>query len=385
MKHLRSGWLMCLLTSLALAGQLSAQTKKPPPKKTELAKDKDPGQPVQFKGDAKMSVHTWKMEKGSMYRITVKAESFTPEVAVDGHRNNMPFISPVLPPVGAPNPVPAKNRTAQMIFSPPATREYTIKVGHLPGADVGDGPLPYTLTIERAAFKPLLDTKNKIEVNEQIRAMEQGKIYSIAVTGKGFAPEVQIMDGDRSMAVSGHGRWFGFGPDAEFISSITFKPARSMDYRILIGVGPVAPERQIPLAYSVQFTELKVELTVADKLTIQDPLYARRGGPHKVHTIKLQADKKYQIDLTSLTFDTYLFLEDSDGNVIMEDDDGGEGLNARIIFQPTRTDTYRIVATTFGQGAPSKAPGDYTLSVTENPHAQPRFALPPFGQGDFKK
>jgi hypothetical protein len=124
-----------------------------------------------------------------------------------------------------------------------------------------------------------------------------------------------------------------------------------------------------------------MELSLKEQLTKQDPTYPGRGGPHKVHTVKLEAGKNYQIDMMSRFFDTYLFLEDSAGKVLMEDDDGGEGRNARIIFRPTRTDTYRIVATTFNRGAAIYSLGAYSLLVVENPHAQPRFGTPLPGTG----
>jgi hypothetical protein len=135
------------------------------------------------------------------------------------------------------------------------------------------------------------------------------------------------------------------------------------------------------LTYTTQIVELKVALTVNDSLTKQSPIYARRGGPHKMHTVQLEAGKNYQIDMVSRLFDAYLALEDSTGKFLLEDDDGGEGLDARLIFRPTKADTYRIIATTYNRGVPNVNPGAYTLRVLENANAQPRFAAPsPFGK-----
>jgi len=90
--------------------------------------------------------------------------------------------------------------------------------------------------------------------------------------------------------------------------------------------------------------------------------------------------------MISTYFDSYLFLEDSAGTVLMQDDDGGGYPNARIIYRPTKTDTYRIVATTFEKAAPDLSPGLYTVTVVENPNAQRAFATPPFkGFPKFKK
>lgn len=56
-----------------------------------------------------------------------------------------------------------------------------------------------------------------------------------------------------------------------------------------------------------------------------------------------------QIDLTSADFDAYLILEDANGAHLAEDDDGGVGLNSRLVHTVTAGE-YRIVATTFWSG-----------------------------------
>jgi hypothetical protein len=220
-------------------------------------------QTVQLKGDAKMSVHPLKMEQGSTYRLTVKAHGFLPEISIDGQHNTSavgPSNAGVNP---GQQPVPGAEKTSSVIFVPPQTREYQIKVGHLPTADVAQGPLPYTLTVERApgAFKPVARPANtKLEVSEISKRFEQGKTYSIAITGKGFAPIVQIMNDTGVLIWSNQGKWFGFGPDAEFVNTITFKPGLTMNYRIVVLVSTLAADtRQSPFSYTTQVTELKVE------------------------------------------------------------------------------------------------------------------------------
>jgi hypothetical protein len=359
------GQLLACLTASALIGPVAAQEPEPAKK------------PVEFKGEAKTSAHRYKMEKGAIYRITAKGEGFLPYVQVD-----MP-ISPGgvgVPPLTSVNSINVRGKSdlGQMIFAPTETKEYSIKVDFAPGADIPKGPHPYTLTIERANFKPLAPRADaELNVSENSRKLEQGKVYHITVTGRGFEPTVQIVDAGKSKAMAfNNGKALGFGPDAEFVTSLTFVPTKTADYRILVAVGPYSPQRTGALAYTTKIAELKTDLVATAELSNKDPKYPRRGGPYKLHTVKLQADKKYQIDMMSSAFDSYLFLEDSAGKLLMEDDDGGDGLNARIIFVPKKTDTYRIIATTFNQfvGAPV---GAYTLIVMENPDAVPR--LRPFG------
>jgi Ca2+-binding EF-hand superfamily protein len=65
----------------------------------------------------------------------------------------------------------------------------------------------------------------------------------------------------------------------------------------------------------------------------------------KVFIVMLEAGKRYQIDHMSQAFDAYLILEDSDGTVLAQDDDGGEGTNSRILYRPDTTGICRLIAT----------------------------------------
>jgi hypothetical protein len=55
-----------------------------------------------------------------------------------------------------------------------------------------------------------------------------------------------------------------------------------------------------------------------------------------IYQIKLAAGKTYVIDMVSpnqKALDPYLVLKDANGVILAEDDDGGDGLNARITFR----------------------------------------------------
>jgi len=51
------------------------------------------------------------------------------------------------------------------------------------------------------------------------------------------------------------------------------------------------------------------------------------------YSFRLSSATSVQIDLESDSFDTYLLLLSSAGTVLEEDDDGGSGLNSRIVRQ----------------------------------------------------
>lgn len=103
-----------------------------------------------------------------------------------------------------------------------------------------------------------------------------------------------------------------------------------------------------------------VSLTLNGQIVEGDAKDAVRQMPCKIHIVKLEKGKKYQIDMTSTDFDTYLRVESSTGEDLAQDDDGGGNLNARIRFTPTKDDSFKIIATSFSGGE-----GNYTLTVRD--------------------
>jgi hypothetical protein len=89
-----------------------------------------------------------------------------------------------------------------------------------------------------------------------------------------------------------------------------------------------------------------------------------RGKASIVYQVKLTEGKTYVIDMLSpdqKALDPFLRLLDATGKILAVDDDGGEGLNARITIRAPATGAYQIVATSFG----GVGVGDFTLQVKE--------------------
>jgi hypothetical protein len=80
----------------------------------------------------------------------------------------------------------------------------------------------------------------------------------------------------------------------------------------------------------------------------------------KTYTFKMIEGKIYQIDMRSKVLDSFLRLEDPNGQQVSEDDDSGGNLDARIVYQAVMTGDYQIIATSFDQ-----ALGKFTLAVKE--------------------
>lgn len=108
-----------------------------------------------------------------------------------------------------------------------------------------------------------------------------------------------------------------------------------------------------------------VPLQAAGRLSDTDTKDSKLGNPCKVFQILLLKGTEYRIDMKSADFDSYLRLEDPDGNELTANDDGGGGRNARIAFTPKRDGTYRVIAIAFG------GEGTYTLKVATKPPPRP--------------
>jgi hypothetical protein len=94
---------------------------------------------------------------------------------------------------------------------------------------------------------------------------------------------------------------------------------------------------------------------VFDEVTARDPVDADRGCLYKAYPYKMVAGTTYVIDMIDQngpagSMDPFLRLVDSTGKQHAYDDDGGEGLNSRIVFLAPKTDDYTVKATTCSSG-----------------------------------
>ncbi|MCI0683313.1 MAG: hypothetical protein L0Y71_14515 [Gemmataceae bacterium] len=359
-QHVATGVLGCLLAVTSLPSNAISQ---------EAAQ---PNQTVEFKGTAKLSAHTYRLLKGATYRVTVQADGFVPELAVVDDLGVLTGAAGDL--AGA----------AQLVFTSPETRDYRFLVT-FSALKLKKGENRYVLTIEKASFATETSFKDPLKLNEHTRTLTANRLYNIAVTSYDFEPDIRILDGDKTVASRNSVGSDGFAPydfkpdvkpplkpplKREYVTNLSFAPPRTAQYRILVSVGRNSKLGDRALAYITRVTELKPELSIVGEIKNDDPVYRRWGeARHKVHALRLEAGATYQIDLASDAFDAFLFLEDASGDVILADDDSGGNLNARIVVRPKRSETHRIIATTFDRDG--FATGPYTLTVVVNPHARP--------------
>jgi hypothetical protein len=97
-------------------------------------------------------------------------------------------------------------------------------------------------------------------------------------------------------------------------------------------------------------------------LSVGDSIEGTADNNTPEFSVALSEGQSVQIDIVSEDFDTYLELLDSNGSIIDENDDGGDGLNSRLFFTAPASDTYIIRVRAFG----GDATGDFTVSVSES-------------------
>lgn len=97
-------------------------------------------------------------------------------------------------------------------------------------------------------------------------------------------------------------------------------------------------------------------------LSKTDPQDKKRDNHrYKAYSVQMKAEVTYQIDLKSKDFDPVLRLEAADGKELAQNDDGGDGFNARITFKCPETASYRIVCTEVG----TAKMGKFNLSIQQ--------------------
>ncbi|MSU80244.1 MAG: redoxin domain-containing protein [Gemmataceae bacterium] len=104
------------------------------------------------------------------------------------------------------------------------------------------------------------------------------------------------------------------------------------------------------------------EIVINGKLTNADLKdKVRTDSFAKTFTYRMVENQRYQIDMVSTEFDSYLRLENPAGDNVAQDDDGGGFPNARMIYVAPKNGDYTIVCTSFGGGDAGK----FTLIVRD--------------------
>ena len=219
-----------------------------------------------------------------------------------------------------------------------------------------------------------------------------GKRYQIDLKSKDFDTFLRLEDPA--------GQEVAFNDDADpstLDSQIVYQADKDGEFKIIVAsfdgkVGNFtltvieAEAKALPLTGS-KYTSKAIELKLKDgkasytgEFTEKDATAFKRY--YKLFNVQFEKGKTYRIDHSSKQpeFDAYLFLEDADGTQLEADDDGGGGLNSRIVYKVAKTGTYRIIATTL----PAGQTGKFTVEISppdakEAKEADLKFRISNFG------
>jgi hypothetical protein len=120
-------------------------------------------------------------------------------------------------------------------------------------------------------------------------------------------------------------------------------------------------------------TALAVGSTVSGELSETDPLDEETEQWYDLYTFHAVEGSRYAVAMDA-DFDAYLILGTgtADFEEITRNDDSGNETDARIVFEPERSGTYSVRATSFS----GETTGDYTITLSELAPAGPAAVEP---------
>ena len=159
---------------------------------------------------------------------------------------------------------------------------------------------------------------------------EKNQVYLIDLKSQAFDTFLRLEDAS--------GKQLAFNDDADpatgLDSRLGFAPTKTGKYRLIVTSfkNKQIGEYQLQvhkLDKSGPDQRLQSELTKADKQSPQKQYFKILNPP-------LNHGQAYQIDVTSKDIDPIAFIINPKGQIIVRDDDGGEGLNSRLVFVPNK-------------------------------------------------
>lgn len=108
---------------------------------------------------------------------------------------------------------------------------------------------------------------------------------------------------------------------------------------------------------------IEVGQTITGALSSEDPEFPSDSTYFERWILPVRANQAFTVDLTSDDFDAYLLLTRGRGEKIKENDDGGGGCNARLVYTAEDDHPLRIVVNTASR--PRRQTGRFTLKVSD--------------------
>lgn len=195
--------------------------------------------------------------------------------------------------------------------------------------------------------------------------LAEGKTYQFDLRSKDFDSYLRLEDSTgKQVAEDDDGGGF---PNARMI----YTAVKGGEYKIIVtsfdgkggkfmlnvaeaakgSTSSIFKDKASPLEFKNDKTRIEGELAEGAPM-VQNHYY-------RIYTAKLQAGKIYRFDHMSDDVDAFLFLEDPNGSKIAQDDNGGDGKNARILHKAAMDGEYRVIATSLR----NKETGKFILEI----------------------
>jgi|GEM_PF-3776260 len=185
--------------------------------------------------------------------------------------------------------------------------------------------------------------------------LEKDRLFSLSAQAEGFTPVLSLFTADGTPLGTTADQGHFHGGDASFIH----RTATSGSHLLVLSGASAGDMGNFSLRMEELESggELDFPGSVTGVLHQDNERHPTRGAPMQAYPLVLEEETALDIQLDSNDFDAYLTLvHQADRSVVVEDDDSGQGLNARIMTQLPAGE-YEIWATSLGGN------GRFTLSA----------------------
>jgi hypothetical protein len=172
--------------------------------------------------------------------------------------------------------------------------------------------------------------------------LEKGRTYLINMESTEFDAKLVIEDLHGNVLATDRDNY------DSLYGMIAFRPNETAHYRLM--ADSLTPMEGF---YTITIRELPSILTAEEELTMT--------APERTFEMELIAGRRYIIDMQSADFDAFIRLTNMEGAIVSFEDVCGAMKNARVIYEPTVTGTYRVIAASGSE----RTTGTFRLCVNE--------------------
>ncbi|HMG17318.1 MAG TPA: PPC domain-containing protein [Gemmatimonadales bacterium] len=136
------------------------------------------------------------------------------------------------------------------------------------------------------------------------------------------------------------------------------------EYRISLAKGRArVPADSVCRGFGRVAGMIEMGQTVTGNLTSDDPELTSDSTYYQRWILPVKPNQAFTVDLVSDDFDAFVWLTRGRGDKIIDNDDGGGGCNARVVYTAQDDHPLRVVVNTASR--PRRQTGRFTLRVTE--------------------